>query len=213
MTEPAVLGTGGPSPPDTRAPVVALVGSAGGLDAVVEVLEPLPLAFAASVVVLLHQAPTAEGVLAHVLGRRCHRPVRAIRSGELLRPGPVLVVPPGRHALATAEGTIVLVASGGPPPYRPSADLLLTTLAVTAGSRVVAVVLSGRGNDGATGAVAVHDLGGTVLATDRASSAYFAMPEAAIGRDDAVDLVLPVTRIAAVLVDLVGPAPARGRAR
>ncbi|MHC1557889.1 chemotaxis protein CheB [Actinomycetospora sp. C-140] len=194
---------------ELSAPVIALVGSAGGLDAAIAVLEPLPLDLPAALVVLLHQAPTSEGFLPHVLARRCRRPVRAIRTGERLLPGPVLVVPPGRHALATAEGTIVLVASGGPPPYRPSADLLLTTLAVTAGSRVIAVVLSGRGNDGATGAVAVHDLGGTVLAADRASSANFGMPEAAIGRDDAVDRVLPVTRIPATLVDLVQPAAVR----
>ncbi|PVZ06361.1 chemotaxis protein CheB [Actinomycetospora cinnamomea] len=193
----------------TTAPVIVLVGSAGGLDAVVAVLEPLPPTLPASVLVLLHQDPRTGDVLAPLLELRCHRPVREIRSGEPLTTDTVLVVPAGQHALATALGTIVLVASDGPPPYRPSADLLLSTLAVTAGPGVIAVVLSGRGNDGATGAVAVHDLGGTVLAADRVSSAHFAMPEAAIGRDDAVDRVLPVDAIPAVLVDLVDRAADR----
>jgi two-component system chemotaxis response regulator CheB len=191
------------------APVIVVVGSAGGLEAVVAVLEPLPSSLPAAVLVLLHQDPRTGNVLAPVLERRCHRAVREIRSGESPTPGTVLVVPAGRHALATTDGTVVLVDSDGPPPYRPSADLLLATLAVTAGPRVIAVVVSGRGNDGATGAVAVHDLGGTVLAADRASSAHFAMPEAAIGRDDAVDRVLPLEAIPAALVDLVDRAVGR----
>jgi two-component system chemotaxis response regulator CheB len=115
----------------------------------------------------------------------------------------VLVVPAGTHALATAQNTLVLIASDGPPPYRPSADLLLTSLAVTAGSRVIAVVLSGGGTDGATGAVAVHDLGGTVIAADRASSTVFGMAAAAIGCDDAVNHVLPVDEIPRLLADLI----------
>jgi two-component system chemotaxis response regulator CheB len=106
------------------------------------------------------------------------------------------------HALVTTENTLALIASDGPPPYRPSADLLLTSLAVVAAKRTIAVILSGTGHDGATGAVAIHDFGGTVIAADRASSAWFGMPEAAIGRDDAVDYVLPVDEIPELLVSL-----------
>jgi two-component system chemotaxis response regulator CheB len=80
---------------------------------------------------------------------------------------------------------------------------------VTAGARVVAVVLSGGGTDGATGSVAVHDLGGTVIAADRASSAVFGMASAAIGRDDAVDHALPVGEIAGFLAALLPMAPRR----
>jgi two-component system, chemotaxis family, protein-glutamate methylesterase/glutaminase len=62
--------------------------------------------------------------------------------------------------------------------------------------------LSGGGSDGATGAAAVHDFGGTVIAADKTSSAHFAMPEAAIGRDNAVDHVLPAGEIPGLLVSL-----------
>lgn len=185
--------------------VVALVCSAGGLDALRHVLAPLPVDFPAAVVVLQHLPPDRKSLLASILARDCRLPVREARHGDALVEGQVLIVPPGKHALATQEGTLALVMSDGAPPYRPSADLLLTSLAITAGSRVVAVVLSGGGHDGATGAVAVHDFGGTVLAADEASSAHFAMPAAAIGRDDAVDLVLPVGDIPAALVSLLAP--------
>jgi len=192
---------------DDAPPIVALVCSAGGFDALTHVLAPLPRDFPAAVVVLQHQRPDREtSLLSPLLARRTRLPVRDARNGDPLVPGTVLVVPPGTHALATPEHTLALVASDGPLPYRPSADLLLSTLAVTAGPRVIAVVLSGRGHDGADGAVAVHDFGGTVIATDRASSEHFAMPAAAIGRDDAVDEVLPVDAIPAALLARLTPA-------
>jgi CheB methylesterase len=97
---------------------------------------------------------------------------------------------------------LALISSDHSLPYRPSADLLLTSLALVAGRRTIAVILSGGGSDGATGAVALHDFGGTVIAADEASSRYFGMPEAAMGRDDAVDHVLPVGDIPGLLISL-----------
>ncbi|MCE3553121.1 chemotaxis protein CheB [Pseudonocardia sp. RS11V-5] len=184
--------------------IVVLACSAGGLDALSRVLQPLPADLPAAVVVVQHQRPEQGSLLAPILARRCRLPVHDVHHGEQLREGHVYVVPPGRHALATTAGTLALISTDGPPPYRPSADLLLTSLAVTAGPRTTAVILSGGGRDGATGAVAVHDFGGTVLAADEASSAHFAMPAAAIARDDAVDRVLPVDDIAAALVASLG---------
>lgn len=186
--------------------IVVLACSAGGLEALVRILTPLPADLPAVFVVVQHQRPGQGGLLAPILAKRCRMPVHEVRHGELLREGHVYVVPSGRHALATTAGTLALISTDGPPPYRPSADLLLTSLAVTAGPRTTAVILSGGGTDGATGAVAVHDFGGTVLAADEASSAHFAMPAAAIARDDAVDRVLPVDDIAAALVASLGRA-------
>jgi two-component system chemotaxis response regulator CheB len=187
--------------------VVALVCSAGGLDALCRVLETLPATFGASIIVLQHQPPGRPSALAEILGRHCVLPVAPVSDRVPLRRGTVLVVPPGKHALATVDGTISLIASDGAPPYRPSADLLLTTLAVVAGRRTVAVILSGDGKDGATGATAIHDFGGVVIASDRASSKHFDMPEAAIGRDDAVDHVVPVDEIGSLLEAIVDPSP------
>ena len=153
--------------PEQGPPIVALVCSAGGLQALQHVLAPLPADFPAAVLLLQHQSPRHHSLLAPILARTCPLPVRAARSGDALIAGTVLVVPPGTHALATVQNALALIASDGPASYRPSADLLLTSLAVTAGPRVIAVVLSGGGTDGATGAVAVHALGGTVIAADR----------------------------------------------
>ena len=184
-------------------PVIALVCSAGGLKALTRILEPLPPDLPAVVIALQHLPPDHLGMLAGILARTCRLKVVTASQGGPLRRGTVYVAPPGRHTLVTPDRTLAVVEAGQYPPYRPSADLLLTSLALSCRDRAIAVVLSGKGVDGATGATVVHDFGGTVIAADQASSEHFAMPAAAIARDDAVDYVLPVDRIATVLQQLV----------
>jgi two-component system, chemotaxis family, protein-glutamate methylesterase/glutaminase len=185
-------------------PVVALVASAGGLDAVSRILRPIPDGWPASVVVLIHQEPARMSRLVQILGHRCSLPVVEARHGVELRPGCVSVVPPGKHLLIKPGPRTVLIASGEYPPNRPSADLLLATLATALGRRAFAVILSGGGHDGATGATAVHACGGTVLATDEASSISYSMPLAAIQRDAAVDHIVPLDEVADLLNQLIG---------
>jgi two-component system chemotaxis response regulator CheB len=192
--------------------VAALVGSAGGIDAVSRVLSRLPADFGAAVVVLIHQSPEHVSRLVPVLRGRGALPIDQARDGTRLRPGTVVVAPPGRHVLVTPASRVALIPSGPFPPSRPSADLLLATLATALGARAIAVILSGGGHDGATGASAVHALGGTVWATDEASSASFAMPLAAIERDRAVDRVLDVDAVAKALTTLVAGRDAHTRA-
>jgi two-component system, chemotaxis family, protein-glutamate methylesterase/glutaminase len=183
--------------------IIALVASAGGLDAVSRVLGPLSHDLPASVVVLIHQEPARANRLVEILRRRTSLAVVAAEHGALLMPGQVIVAPPGKHLLITPSLAAALVASGVAPPSRPSADLLLTTLATAAGSRAIAVVLSGGGHDGATGATAVHTLGGIVVASDEASSKSFSMPRATIERDHAVDHVVPLDGIAELIGSLL----------
>jgi two-component system chemotaxis response regulator CheB len=187
-------------------PIVALVGSAGGLEAVTRILRGLPADFRASVVVLIHLRPERTSRLVGVVGRECPLPVAAVEDGAPLLPGEVVVVPPGTHLLITPDHDAprtALIVSGAYPPSRPSADLLLATLATAVGERAIAIILSGGGHDGATGATAVHACGGTVLATDETSSRHYSMPLAAIRRDEAVDRILPIDEIAPTLADLL----------
>jgi two-component system chemotaxis response regulator CheB len=184
-------------------PVVALVGSAGGVEAVTRILAGLPNPFPAAVIVLIHQAPEHPSKLVRILARSCGLSVEQARHDQPLVAGTVIVVPPGRHLLVTPEARTGVIASGEYPPARPSADLLLSTLAISMRQRAVAVILSGGGHDGATGATAVHVFGGTVLATDATSSRFPSMPLAAIRRDEAVDLVLPLDVVPAAVTRLV----------
>jgi two-component system chemotaxis response regulator CheB len=188
-----------------RPAVVALVSSTGGLDATSRVLAGLGVDCPAAIVVLQHQSPEAHSRLASILQTRTALPVLVAREGDRLLAGRVLVAPTAFHTLITPDRRIALIASGDPPPYRPSADLLLTTLALAVGRCAVAVVLSGHGNDGATGATAVHRFGGVVIAGDEATSAAFGMPSATIDRADVIDHVVPVDDIGALVMTLVGP--------
>jgi two-component system chemotaxis response regulator CheB len=195
-------------------PVVALVCSAGGVEALTAVLKPLPADLNAAVLVLRHMPPDYGSALDRVLARQTVLPVAFAADGAALVRGQVLVAPPGQHTIIDTDGSVVLIPSGNRPPYRPSADLLLATLATSYRRRAVAVVLSGGGNDGATGATVVHRLGGTVIAATVATSAHGQMPQATIDRDDVLDQAVPVTEIAALLEVLASatllPPPDRG---
>jgi two-component system chemotaxis response regulator CheB len=193
-------------------PIVALVCSAGGLDALTQVLDPLPADLPAAVIVLQHMEPDRANELAAILDRRTALPVNLAVDGDRLAPARVWVCPPGQHTLVTGDLSLALIPSGTRPPYRPSADLLLTTLAVTAGPQAIAVVLSGRGNDAATGAGAVHRFGGTVIASTLASSTEQSMPQATIDRDNVLDHIVALDDVAALLqalatAPLIEPTP------
>lgn len=171
---------GGPDSYALRFPVVALVASSGGLDALTQVLAKLPGDLPAAVLVVQHLQPEHPSQLAAILDHRTDLTVATARNGDELLPSRVLVAPEGRHLLVTSEARIGLIDSGTLPPSRPSADLMLATLAVTCGPRVLAVVLTGKGTDAQAGIRAVAYCGGTVLAQDQATSAHFGMPGAAI---------------------------------
>jgi two-component system chemotaxis response regulator CheB len=186
----------------TDHPIVAMACSAGGLDALTTVLAPLPADLPATVLILQHMPPDKTSQLTDILSRVAAMPVAQAQDGDSLQPGCVLVAPAGQHTLVTKDETIALIPSGPAPPYRPSADLLLTTLALAAGPRVTAVVLSGEGQDAATGATAVHRFGGTVIVSSMETSTRSAMPRATMLRDDITDHVVPLDDLAGLLLAL-----------
>jgi two-component system chemotaxis response regulator CheB len=193
------------SPPDypLRFPVVALVTSAGGLDALTGVLAPLPADLPAALLVAQHLDPSRTSHLTAILAERTALRVGEAVDGAELVPGAVLVVPAARHLLVTSAARIGLLDTGDLPPARPSADVLLATLAVTCGPRALAVVLSGKGSDAQTGIRAIAHCGGTVFAQDQETSAHFGMPGAAIGTG-LVHAVLPLAEIAGAIRHHVG---------
>jgi len=184
--------------------VVALVGSAGGLRGFVHVLEELPHDLAAAVVVVLHLHAAHPSMLPTILARSSRLPVKQAEGGDRLEQGHVYVGPPGVHLLVRAGGSVELETT--PPVHflRPSADVLLESLADAYAADCLAVVFSGTGSDGASGALALKASGGVVFAQDEESSEYFGMPSAAIA-SGAVDRVLALDEIAGAVVRFVRP--------
>ncbi|BCJ47549.1 chemotaxis protein CheB [Actinoplanes ianthinogenes] len=176
-----------------------MIASAGGVEAMSRVLSGLPASLPAAVLIAVHISPDKTSHLVQILARRTRLPVHTAQDRVLLQPGVALVVPPGRHLLVTSEARIGLIDTGALPPSRPSADLLLSTLAVTCGPRSLAVVMTGLGHDGQAGVRAIAHCGGTVLAQDEASAAYTAMPAAAVATGT-VRETLPLDDLAAAIV-------------
>jgi two-component system chemotaxis response regulator CheB len=183
-------------------PVVALVTSAGGLNALTRVLEPLRPDLQAAILVVQHMDPDHASSLATILDRRTALRVRPADNGDTLVTGTVLVAPPAHHLLVTSEARIGLIDSDRVPPARPSADLLLATLAVTCGRRALAVVLTGTGTDAQAGIRAIRYCEGTVFAQSEATSEHFGMPGAAIDTG-LVNAVLPLSELAHAIEDHV----------
>jgi two-component system, chemotaxis family, protein-glutamate methylesterase/glutaminase len=191
------------STPDTPFAIVAIAASAGGITALGRVLGGFPPGFPVPVVVVQHLDPRHQTIIAEVLGRRAKLPVRLASEGDRVEPGIIYVAPPNHHLLVGAEGTLTLSSSELVHFVRPSADLLFESVAGSYGARAIACVLTGSGSDGAMGASAVKTRGGTVIAEDPRLAEFSGMPEAAVA-SGAVDFILPLDEIAAVICGLTG---------
>lgn len=176
-------------------PLVIIGSSAGGVDALMTLLGSIPSPLPAAVVIAQHLDPAGESHLEAILGRRSIAPVRIAADGMPLERGVIYVVPPNYHAEITG-GALHLFPGEGSRPI-PSIDRLMGSAAREAGERVIAVMLSGTGSDGAIGAHAIKTAGGTVIIQDPATAAYPAMPLAVAA--NIVDLAAPVEEIGAML--------------
>jgi two-component system, chemotaxis family, protein-glutamate methylesterase/glutaminase len=134
-------------------------------------------------------------LLPAILDRWTPLPVEQAEDGIRLEAGVVRVAPPDAHLLVDEHETLRLDHSELVHHVRPSADVLLLSLARNHRGPCTAIVLSGTGIDGAAGAAAVKRAGGRVLAQDEATSQHFGMPGAAI-LAGGVDEVLPLDAIA-----------------
>jgi two-component system, chemotaxis family, protein-glutamate methylesterase/glutaminase len=182
--------------------IVALAASAGGLNALAEVLSTLPAEFTAAIAIVQHLAPQHRSLMADILSRRTALKVKQAQEGDSLTPGTVYIAPPDRHLLVNCDGTLSLSKSELVHFLRPSADLLFESMAASYKNRAIAVVLTGTGTDGAMGVEAVKKMGGTVIAQDEATAEFSGMPTAAFQTGD-VDFVLPLQEISKALITLV----------
>jgi two-component system chemotaxis response regulator CheB len=181
--------------------VVAIVASAGGISAIERVLAQLPADLDAALVILLHLMPQQRSMLPAILARSTTLHVKQAEDGDQLTAGIAYVAPPDAH-LRVEGNELRLDASEVVHHVRPSADVLLLSLANGYKGRCLAVVLSGSGIDGAAGSAAIKHAGGTVLAQNEATSQYFGMPGAAI-LAGGVDRVLALDQIGQAVVEFV----------
>jgi len=197
--EPEISPPQHPDDADEEMPflVVGVGASAGGLEAIGQLLRPLPDDTRMAFVVVTHQADSRQSMLPELLDRECPLPVTESADGVEIEPGHVYVAAPGSH-LAVEGGRLRhrrRDGSGHPP--RP-VDALFRSLAAEYGERTVAIVLSGSGSDGTLGCREVKGVAGLVLAEDPTHAGHAGMPQAVVDAGLA-DHVLPP----AAMVDML----------
>ncbi|TMQ72407.1 MAG: hypothetical protein E6K80_02850 [Candidatus Eisenbacteria bacterium] len=156
--------------------LVVVGSSAGGIEALGILLGSLGEDFPAPLVLAQHLDPRRPSHLASILERRTKLPIVSVVEPTPLEPGKVYVVPSNQHVMIQ-DGSVRLEADHGNRP-RPSVDLLLSSAAESYRDRLIAVILTGSGSDGASGAVDVKAAGGTVIIQNPATAAHPSMPQA-----------------------------------
>ncbi|WXL26792.1 chemotaxis response regulator protein-glutamate methylesterase [Ectopseudomonas mendocina] len=181
--------------------IVLMGASTGGTQALEYILGQLP-ANAPPIAIVQHMPEKFTSSFAERLNAICSIEVREAVTGDLLRPGLALVAPGGRHLLIKRDGEQLRAeVKDGPliSRHRPSVDVMFRSAAVTAGSNVMAFLLTGMGADGALGLKELQQAGARTFAQDEASCVVFGMPKEAI-KLGAVEQVVALHDIPSVLL-------------
>ncbi|MHB1011742.1 MAG: protein-glutamate methylesterase/protein-glutamine glutaminase [Desulfobacteria bacterium] len=191
---------------ERRIGIVAIATSTGGPKALQDVIPKLPKDLSVPVIVVQHMPPAFTGPFAQRLNEISVLTVKEAEEGEPLRPGVVLVAP-GRGHLSVRRaptGECVVAVSGNRPDliYRPSADVMMSSVAEMYPGRAIGVILTGMGNDGEKGMRAIKSSGGRTLAQDEATCVVHGMPRAVVEAGLA-DKVVPIEEVAGEIVNAV----------
>lgn len=173
--------------------VVALGGSAGGIQALRQFFAAMPSDSGMAFVVILHLAPEHESVLSQILQKATGMSVEQATDGRKVLPNHVYVIPPGKH-LSLTDGHLRLTKLQAEHGKRLTVDLFFRSLADTHGPHAVAIVLSGADGDGANGIKRIKERGGLTIAQEPEEAEHPSMPRAAIATR-MVDWILPVEQM------------------
>jgi len=182
-----------------RVDAIGIAASTGGPPALALLLGALPASLPVPILIAQHIAPGFSEGLMRWLARSCALPVRAARDGAACEPGTIYLPPEGCDLLVDrARGLRTPLASG---PHRPSANLLFSSLATAYGARAAGFILTGMGDDGTEGLLALRRAGGPTFAQEEPSCAVFGMPRAAQDAG-AVNELVSLERMSRLIVEL-----------
>jgi two-component system chemotaxis response regulator CheB len=198
--------------PVVQRDLIVIGASAGGVQALQELVSQLPPELPASVLVVLHLMSAGTSVLDSILGRAGDLPATQARDGERLERGHIYCAPPDFHMLLRGP-QIHLSAGPRENGHRPAIDPLFRSAARAYGPRVIGVVLTGTLDDGTDGLRLIKDSGGATVVQDPDDAAYRGMPESAI-EFVGPDRVVPLADLGATLFELIDaplePPPTNG---
>lgn len=180
--------------------IIVIGASAGGLEALKQLVAQLPSNFPAALFIVWHVSPKSPSLLPQILDRVCPLSVSHAIDMEEIELGRIYIAPPDYHLLVEPEHVRV---THGPKEnrFRPSVDVLFRSAARSYGPRVVGVVLTGSLDDGASGLYAVKERGGKAVVQDPVDALFPSMPIAAM-KVVAVDHCVPIIEMGKLLVHL-----------
>ncbi len=198
-------------PGKSAAPALLVVGSStGGPQALLKLFSLLPKPLRLPVLIAQHMPPRFTTLLAASIAEATGHPCREAADGDVLVPGQILMAPGDFHLQVkrSPESKLIKVELNQNPPEnwcRPAVDPLFRSAAECFGSRLLALVLTGMGEDGRRGAEAIRQCGGVVLAQDEASSVVWGMP-GAVARAGIASEVLSIAGLASRVTRACQPA-------
>lgn len=187
--------------PARRVEAVVLGASAGGIDALLALLDGLAPPWRLPLVIVLHLPETHDSHLAEIFGERVQVPVREAGDKMPVAPGTVYFAPPGYHLSIERDRCFSLSCE---PPVRfsrPSIDVLMASAADVYDRALAGMLLTGANDDGAEGLLRIHQAGGLTAVQHPQEAQVPIMPEAAIALHRP-DHVLPVRELRALLLQL-----------
>jgi len=182
--------------------LVCIGASAGGLDAVSELISGFTSSLNAAVFIVLHLSKSAIGeILIHRIKKQSPLPCYLAEHKRKIKPGEIYVAPPDAHLLAKTDHMVI---GHGPAEnrFRPSIDVLFRSAAVSHGPKAIGVVLTGFLNDGTSGMWAIKQSGGHTLVQDPNEAEYPDMPLSVLESIE-VDYSLPLKAMANVIVQII----------
>jgi two-component system chemotaxis response regulator CheB len=186
---------------ETTHKIIAIGASTGGVQALTCVLSSMP-ADSPGTLVVQHMPAQFTRSFAERLNETCAVQVKEAADGDHIIPGRVLIAPGGYHMVLQRSGASYYVAIKDGPAVchqKPSVEVLFNSVAKYAGANAVGAILTGMGNDGAKGLLALKEAGAHTIAQDEATCVVFGMPREAI-RLNAAEAIIPLEKISAALI-------------
>ena len=183
--------------------IAGIVGSTGAPRVLRDLVRGLPVDFPLPIVVVQHTELGYAETLSAWLSADSPLPVRLGREGHVLVPGEIVVAPDDLHMAIRTGGSVALRATVPVEGFRPSATVLLASLAAAYGQHALGMVLSGMGSDGAEGLGAIYSSGGCAIVEDPNTAAVPGMPKRALARATGAH-VESASRLAWLLIELAG---------
>jgi len=175
--------------------------SAGGLEALKEILPELPRDFPAPIIVVQHRHPFSDDSLEKAMDDICQIKIRQINDKTLLESGVAYFAPPNYHVMIEEDMTFSLTLDPPVNYSRPSIDILFESASDIFGKHLVGIILTGANKDGSQGLAMIQKRGGLIIVQDPETASVDAMPLAAIAATQ-VNYILRLEVIAEMLIQL-----------